>query len=443
MHCNHRLLVSRHYSMKKALYLVSVFFLFCLQTLAQKTHFCANAISDSLRLLKDPSRAIKKLRFEQAIKNYQRVDNSQSRISAEDEVIRIPIVVHIIHNQQNGEIAGTNIPDEQIFSQIKVLNEDYRRKEGTMGYNNSSVGADTQIEFFLATKDPDGNPTSGITRHYSSTADYNLLNDNDRSRLSDLAYWDSNKYLNLWVTTFREPYIGFAEFPYAETVDGLNEEVPEKLDGAFIDYRVFGKKSGTNTKGLYSFGRTTTHEIGHWLGLIHTWGDEYCGTDFVDDTPPTATANNSSFCADGFSRCNGTLTRNLIENYMDYSPDSCMNIFTQGQKLRMRAALELSQRRKRVINYSKFQLPPSSALDVVLLPNPTTKDNITIQVSLPDFQDFTISMVDMKGREIYTESFKDYPSTVVTLKTYDIAAGVYIVNVVSKQEKATKKLAVY
>ncbi len=443
MLCNHRLLIARHYSMKKALY-IPLFFLVCMQTLAQKRHFCANAASDSIRLLKDPSRALKKIRFEQALQNFQVTGIASSRIGvADDEIIRIPVVVHVIHNQSSNAIAGTNIPDEQIFSQIKVLNEDYRRKEGTMGYNNNPVGSDTQIEFFLASKDPNGNPTTGITRHYNSSASFNLVNDNDRQKLSNIVYWDSNKYLNIWVTAYRDPYIGYAEFPYAETIDGLGDEISENIDGAFIDYRVFGKKTGTNTTGLYSFGRTATHEIGHWLGLIHTWGDEYCGTDYVEDTPQASGSNSTAFCKDMFSSCSGVRTRNLIEDYMDYSPDSCMNIFTEGQKQRMRAVVDLSQRRKRVVTYAKFQLPPSNTLDIALIPNPTTRDNIKVQVLLPDFQDFTISLTDIKGRNVYTESFTDYPSTIVTLKTYDLQAGTYIVNVTSKQERVATRLAVF
>lgn len=429
--------------MKKALYFISLYVLFGLQSLAQKTHFCANAAADSIRLLKDPSRAIKKLRFEQALQNYQRSGIAQSRQAVDDELIRIPVVVHVIHNQQAGVFKETNIPDEQIFSQIKVLNEDYRRKEGTMGFNNNPVGADTRIEFFLASKDPAGNPSTGITRHFNATAEFSLLNDSDRQKLSNLSYWDSDKYLNIWVSAFNEPYIGYAEFPYAETIDGLVDEVPETLDGAFIDYRVFGKKTGTNTSGLYSFGRTTTHEIGHWLGLIHTWGDEFCGTDYVEDTPQSESSNNTIYCEEIFSSCNGARTRNLIEDYMDYSPDSCMNIFTEGQKQRIRAVLDLSQRRKRMVNYAKFQLPPSTALDVTLIPNPTTKDNVKVQILLPDFQDFTISLTDVKGRKVYSETFNDYPSTIVTLKTYDLPAGNYLMNVVSGQQRSVKRLAVF
>lgn len=386
---------------------------------------------------------MKKIRFEQALANVKSTESARGRLGETgNELIRIPVVVHIIHNQQDGSIKGNNIPDEQVFSQIKVLNEDYRRKAGTLGYNNNPVGADAGIEFFLASKDPNGNPSSGITRHYSSTSSYSIVSDSDRGRLSNFSYWDSNKYLNIWISTFRSPYLGYAEFPYAETIEGLDNEVNDNLDGVFIDHRVFGKKTGTNITGIYNVGRTATHEIGHWLGLIHTWGDTYCGTDYVADTPPTEDSNNSLFCIDKYSNCNGVPTRNMIENYMDYSPDSCMNIFTIGQKDRMRAAIELSQRRKRVINYAKFELPPSPTLAINLLPNPTTKDNIQVQVLLPDFQDFTVSLVDTKGRSIYSATFKDYPSTVVTINALDLIPGSYFMRVTSKEQQTVKRLVV-
>lgn len=254
--------------MKRTLYFTPLLVLLSWQSWAQRTLFCAHAAVDSIRSANNAGRAIKKIRFEQALANVVSAENAKSRVGETgNEIIRIPVVVHIIHNQQDGAIRGNNIPDEQIFSQIKVLNEDYRRKPGTLGYNNNPVGADAGIEFFLASKDPSGNPSSGITRHYASTASYSMVSEADRARLSNFSYWDSNKYLNIWITTFRSPYLGYAEFPYAETIAGLDEEVNENLDGLFIDHRVFGKKSGTNTTGTYSVGRTATHEIGHCFGI--------------------------------------------------------------------------------------------------------------------------------------------------------------------------------
>jgi Pregnancy-associated plasma protein-A/Secretion system C-terminal sorting domain len=424
--------------MKK--YFVFITLLLSFSSFAQKTRFCANAYCDSIAKILHPEFSLRKIRYEQALETYI---NGQQNLRVAAEVIRIPVVVHVIHNQVNNAILGTNISDEQIYSQIKVLNEDYRRKEGTMGFNSSTIGADTEIEFFLASVDPDGKPSSGITRSYSLKTSFNIINDNDRLTMSNLSYWDSNKYLNIWVAPLSSGYIGYGEFPYAETIEGLNIESNENLDGVYIDYTTFGKKTGTNTKGLYSFGRTATHEVGHWLGLYHTWGDERCGTDYVADTPQAAAANSSAFCRDVFSTCSGTRTRNLIEDYMDYSPDSCMNIFTQGQKDRMRAALDFSKRRRRVVNFAKFQLPPSTSLQAVIFPNPTITTNVQVQVSLPSFQDFDIKILDIFGREVYFESFTDLPSTVVTLKTKDLPAGNYIMKVTSNSQQVQKRLYLF
>lgn len=425
--------------MKKNIYISIFFSVICFDSLAQKVRFCANEFRDSVAKTSDAQYLIKKMRFEQALDNQV---NLQRNFRVAAEVIRIPVVVHVIHNQINGQIAGTNIPDEQIFSQIKVLNEDYRRKVGTLGFNSNPVGADTEIEFFLSTSDPDGNPSSGIKRVYSPKTSFNIVNDNDRLAMSNLSYWDTNKYLNVWVAPLSSGFIGYGEFPYSESVEGLDIDSDERTDGVFIDYTTFGKKSGTNLSGIYSFGRTLTHEIGHWMGLYHTWGDERCGTDFVADTPVATTSNSSAFCRDVFSTCTGTRTRNMIENYMDYSPDSCMNIFTEGQKQRMRAALDLSKRRKRVLNYAKFQLPPSNSLQVNF-ENPMPISSSQFQILLPDFQDFRIVIRDIFGREIYNQNFIDLPSTIITLPKGNITPGVYILSVSSNQQIIQKKLVFY
>ena len=425
--------------MKKRTLLISFLLLNVLFSHAQKTRFCANEACDSIAKNSNNQYLLKKELYEQAIESKI---NTFKNFRVANEVIRIPVVVHVIHNQTDGAIKGSNISDDQIYSQIKVLNEDYRKKQGTLGFNTNPVGADVEIEFFLASSDPQGNPSTGITRSYTLQKEFNVTVDSDRMNISNLAYWDSNKYLNIWVATLSSGYIGYGEFPFAESIQGLDVDSNEKLDGVFIDYTVFGRKIGTNTKGLYSFGRTVTHEIGHWMGLYHTWGDTRCGTDYVDDTPQAAGSNSSAFCKDIFSTCTGTRSRNMIENYMDYSPDSCMNIFTQGQKDRMRAALDLSKRRKRVLNYAKFQLPPSDKL-VVNFQNPLPLNNLQFQILLPDFQDFNVVVRDFFGRIIYNEPYVDLPSTVITLPNKDLTPGVYFLSVISAQQIVNKKVVFF
>ena len=369
--------------------IVSATLLFCGQlAFAQEIIRCATYQLDSIARQKSPQIMQNRLDFERQIQSYLADYQRNARVAA--EVIKIPVVVHVIHNNVQGVIGGTtntNISDEQIFSEIKVLNEDYRKKASTLGFNTNPVGVDTEIEFFLALRDPDGNATNGITRTYSSQTSFSPYNSTDQDRLAGLSSWDSNKYLNIWVCKISGGVLGWTQFPGAENFDGLDPTDGAALsDGVYIDYRAFGKKIGTSPSGLYSFGRTTTHEIGHFFGLIHTWGDQNCGTDYCNDTPQAAAANQSKFCTDVFSNCSGSRTRNMIENYMDYSPDSCMNIFTNDQKTRMRAVMELSKRRKKLINYAKsLELPVSDKLDVLAFPNPAITD-VQLRVLFKDFK---------------------------------------------------------
>jgi hypothetical protein len=363
------------------------------------------------------------------------------RPSFENEVLKIPIVVHVIHHSTSPNPTGgqddSNISDEQIISQIRVLNEDYRRKIGTLGYNNSPVGADMQIEFYLATTDPKGNISSGINRVYNSKLSFDVFE--DLELLSSLSYWDSNKYLNIWVTSLKNSYLGYGQFPGAK-IDGLDyDDVEEKIDGVFIEHSVFGSQTGTATTGSYSYGRTLTHEIGHWLGLLHTWGDEFCGDDYCADTPRAEKGNNTLNCRPVFSTCGGTKTQNMIENYLDYTIDSCMNIFTSDQKNRVRAVLELSARRKRLIENSKFSLPSASELSVKIINNPSGLDKIDVQVLVNDYKNIELVIYSADGKIIQTKSFKDSPSRLISIQKNDTGSGVFILKVISGAENYTSK----
>lgn len=366
-----------------------------------------------------------------------------SKLRVQDEVIRIPTVIHVIHNNANNVVGGTgnrNISDEQVFSQMKVLNDDFRKKLNTRGYNTNPFGADMQIEFFLAQTDPEGRPSSGINRIYSSQQSFDVFRDLDL--LSSLSYWNSDKYLNVWVTNLSGTYLGYGEFPGAE-IDGLElTDPPSQTDGVFIDFEVFGNQTGTAVNGIYTYGRTLTHEIGHWLGLLHTWGDERCGDDYCADTPPTEREYDGDICIDVFSRCNGVRTRNMIENYMDYSPDTCMNIFTADQKARTRAVLELSKSRRRLVLNSQFLLPYNQEADFKVIGNPGNKAEMAFQILLPDFQDFTLTFYDFLGREVYSKVFDDYPSTVVRADSLNLPSGPLLAVMQGVRSRIVKRIFV-
>ncbi|MFD2936523.1 M43 family zinc metalloprotease [Spirosoma flavum] len=372
------------------------------------------------------------------------------RQAADETVYRIPVVVHVVHSNASEAIGGTNngnISNEQILSQIQVLNEDYRRKEGTNGYNTSAIGADARIEFFLATTDPDGNFTTGITRHYyAPKSSFNVFNDD--VLLSQIAYWPSNRYLNIWVTKI-DSYIGYTQFPTAaDTLKGLPGSTNEFTDGSIIDYRYFGNKIGTvNSSSLYALGRTATHEIGHWLGLIHTWGDgNGCNEDYVADTPLTEDRSDVSqltTCKQTYSTCiSGKQTRDLVEDYMNYWPDACMNLFTAGQVARMRLVMTLSPRRVQLLKSVSSPLAETDVLTINVYPNPTTTSP-SLDVQLKGFQTFSVDLFDATGRQLRTDTYTDSPSTRVTLSVNGLATGVYIVRVKTGSEITSKRLLVH
>jgi len=270
--------------------------------------------------------------------------NATMRTTQTNAVITIPVVVHVIHN---GQVEGTapNISDLQVQSQITVLNQDFS-KTGP-GYNINSVGVDTQIQFVLAQQDPNGNPTNGIDRRIFCQESW--TNAEIESILKPSTIWDPTQYLNLWTVQFTDSkLLGYAQFPDASGLSGLSGNGIANTDGVVGRYNAFG--SGTTSSFLlnapYNKGRTMTHEIGHWLGLIHIWGDgSNCATnnDYCADTPVAKDPNYG--CPTGTNSCTAKSGIDMIENYMDYTDDSCMNIFTKNQKDRMDVIMNSAARR--------------------------------------------------------------------------------------------------
>jgi len=268
--------------------------------------------------------------------------------STTDTFIKIPVVVHVVHKNASGAIGGTNISDAQILSQITALNNDYQRLNADSvntppGYK--PIAANVKLQFCLANRDPNGLYTSGITRNYYNQATYTV---SDATLLSSISYWPSDQYLNIWVCDISGKVIGFAQPPGASSVPGLGPvDGAAATDGVTIDYKAFGT-IGT-LQSQYNLGRTTTHEVGHWFGLSHPWGEYHSGdcslTDYCSDTPPCANGFESSYPGCSAAAPITCTPARMIQNYMDYSDDACMNLFTQDQKTRMRTTIEFSERR--------------------------------------------------------------------------------------------------
>ena len=277
-----------------------------------------------------------------------------------NQVYRIPVVVHVVHNNSTTEVGlGNNISDEQIWSAIEVLNEDFKRLNADTILTPSwarPVAANLQIEFILASQDPNGNFTNGITRHKVTQASY-AFTSADEKVLKANGYWPSDQYLNIWVASLTGGVIGYAQFPDQSTLLGIdNQNGTDKTDGIVIAPFAFGRLTGkaNGSNNPYKLGRTVVHEIGHWLGLLHVFNDFGNGCNYTDYCNDTPTQNLSS---SGLSACDTTIfsscgTKTMFSNYMDYSNDACMNLFTKDQKSRVHTVMEISPRRQ-ALQYSK------------------------------------------------------------------------------------------
>ena len=349
-----------------------------------------------------------------------------------NDLYTIPVVVHVVHN---GEAygTGTNITDEQIFSAISSLNEDYRHMAGTNGYGS---GADVNIEFCLASRNPSGQPTNGINRvNGSSVANYSTMGIESSSgggasevAVKSLSAWPRDLYMNIWVVNEIDNndggsgIQGYAYFPYNNIVDGIA-----------ILFNAFGTVG--NLKSYTNMNRTLTHEVGHYLGLYHTFNSTTaCGAetncttegDRVCDTPPTIQAGSCSAPA-----CGGT---QQVQNYMDYTSQTCQDMFTDGQKLRMRTTLETQ--RTSILTSMGCMPVFQNDVGVTAIISPTGTNcsgGLEPQITLGNFggnilTSVTINYnVDGVGNNSYnwSGSLASGTSTTVTLGTINPAGGAH------------------
>lgn len=355
-------------------------------------------------------------------------------------IYRLPVVVHILHT---GDEQGTgfNYSREHVEHQIKTLNEDFRRKEGTPGFNTHPDGTDTRIEFALAEIDPDGNPTEGIVRVNMKSVEIPPISGNPILLCSQYSFWDPEKYLNIWCADVGLPpgtLLGIGRFPVSD-IGGLPQEDDQDADGVFISAPHFGYTESNGNR--FNKGRTLTHEIGHFLGLLHTFSDDINCTgknDYCEDTPPTSSPTNGCPSEKPVA-CDGRPV--MTENYMDWSYDECMNIFTRNQTTRMHTVLENSPRRKSLTTSDVITRPedvtglPGEAdtHPFMVYPNPAS-DKLYIVIDGRFFLDDTISIIaySISGKVLLSKTAECKPGVDIEVALPALQEKIIIMNIAGR-----------
>lgn len=273
----------------------------------------------------DPSLRLRMEQIEQQTKAYE----LQSAANKSAVTVTIPVVFHVLYNTNN---ATQNVSDARLIEQINVLNKDFSHTNADA--NNApavfkALAANTNIQFCIAVRDPNGAATTGIIRKFTNVANATFpypSNDMKSNATGGDDPWPAASYLNIWICGISNGILGFAYLPPA----------PANIDGVVLLNTTVGGPAAPGTLAPYNLGRTATHEVGHYLNMNHIWGDANCGNDQVADTPTQQTSN---FGCPSFPHvtCSNGPNGDMFMNFMDYVDDNCMNLFSAGQSTRMNA----------------------------------------------------------------------------------------------------------
>ncbi|MEM1121439.1 MAG: zinc-dependent metalloprotease [Bacteroidota bacterium] len=434
---------------------------------------------------------------QQTFNEAKRIAKTATKRNA-DDLLQVQVVVHVVHNTE-----VQNIPDELIHEQIAILNEDFQYlnpDRANAREEFKAIAGNAGIEFVLATEDPDGNPTSGITRTQTdvetfidldldlttileASAECGLdftciqekilvgglegnaesggvqMDDVKSSAKGGIDPWDTDRYINIWVTNLNIDFLGqqmpailgFAYPPVGAPnwPDEVFEADLSAIAGVVVHHEAFGKSNaGDGLIGnLAEGGRTTTHEMGHYFGLRHVHGDGDCDSDDgISDTPSAdasqqaqADPNNLPVCEDLYSidTCPEDDMPDMVENYMDYNAITCQNLFTQEQVDIMRAMLQGP--RAGLLG----QMSTSTAGEIAatqgfkVYPNPT-KDILNLTLEGYNITDFEVRVQNILGATVSAKVANG--NTQIDMSQLD--GGVYLVNLISENLQITKKVSV-
>ena len=334
-----------------------------------------------------------------------------------EQTITIPVVVHVLYYN-----SYENISEAQIQSQLDAINADFSRNNADFSKVPSvfaKLSGNANIRFELAKVDPNGRPTTGVVRKRSTRM---MWSDDDKIKSASFggsAPWDASSYLNIWVCNTVPGLSGYATVPGSD---------PAK-DGVVVRYDAFGTTG--NVSFPYHKGRTLTHEVGHWLGLQHLWGDKQCGDDGIQDTPKQRSGNAGDPVFPKLTACNGTPEGEMFMNFMDFTNDASMGMFTEGQKNVMRAQFASTGKRNSLLNSkglsTSWNSSPVAAETVTnkqisIYPNPVASGNISISLNGVDNQGKHFAIIAANGQIVKTGYFQQAKADV---NVSSLTPGIY------------------
>jgi hypothetical protein len=350
-------------------------------------------------------------------------------------VVTIPVVFHVLYNT-----TAENISDAEVKSQLDAMNADFMGTNADAATNVpaafKSVAGNPQIQFCLAQRDPSGKATTGII--HKSTTKTSFSDSGDPAKFSSKGgddAWDTKKYFNFWICDLGSALIGYAEFPTGSATTTFGVVSNYKYTGTIGAAKPFDK------------GRIGAHEGGHCFNLFHIWGDQDCGDDNVSDTPTQKQETSGCPTFPNVS-CSNSPNGDMFMNYMDYTDDVCLGMYTKGQVVRMLAvinnlpysALKTSNGCEPPVNTGINILAADN--DLTIYPNPSN-GTVTISFTPVDRSTHGVEIQNALGQILYKEEVSDLNETYSkSLDLQPFGKGIYTIRLRNKTGEAAKKVVI-
>ncbi len=392
--------------------------------------------------------------FEQEVDRLIRQRVQQSGRTAFSGPVTIPVIFHVLY--RTGDVQGNtsaNLSYSKYVAQVNQLNKDYANLSGSI----YGVAADVQLRFCLAVVDPAGRALAepGVERINAQALGWSNTNTMSQSALMTFfdntakpaTYWDSYSYLNIWTAAMNTSgLLGYATFPSLSTLQGLDETETDQTAGAVINWTTIGSTTEPGSSTTYGYGRTLTHELGHFFGLRHIWGDSNCGNDYCADTPPQFEETTGCPSAGTLNGCTPSVAK-MFQNYMDYSNDACLNTFTLNQAQRCWTVMDNSPCRKALINSKACQARAANAvsfstsqqsayLETAATGNCPSTTSYTFKVypAGPPTAATTLTFAGLSGTAALNRDYTVSPAA-VTFATGDTVGKTITVSIIDDQEE--------